>query len=253
MTMSRPYRNLLFFLGLLIFSSCQSTAQINKVIQQTLGTPNNSEIATGLKEALEKGTGVSTERLSAVDGYFKNPDVKILFPEEAKNVEKTLRSIGLGSVCDQAIESLNKAAEEAAKEAKPIFTAAIKQMTLQDVRGILLGENDAATQYFARTTSQELTKKFSPIINSSLQKVNATNYWSDVMTQYNKIPLVKPVNTDLTAYVTQKAIDGLFVEIAKEEYKIRELVTERTSPLLLKVFSYAEREKEARKKDNPGL
>ncbi len=237
--------SLSFLLTLLLYS-CQSTAQISKILKQAgglTGTPTNSEISMGLKEALEKGTGISTDRLSLTDGYLKNLDVKILFPDEAKQVEKTLRSLGLGSLCDQAITSLNRAAEDAAKEAKPIFTAAIKQMTFQDVQNILLGESDAATQYFQRTTTDSLSSKFSPIIDSSLKKVNATKYWGDVMGRYNKIPLVKPVNTDLTAYVTEKAIQGLFVEIAKEELKIRENINARTSSLLQKVFGYADKQK----------
>src|SRR5690606_15286388 len=120
---------------------------------------------------------------SLADGYLKNLDVKILFPEEAKQVEKTLRSIGLGSMCDQVITSVNRAAEDAAKQAKPIFTAAIKQMSFQDVQNILLGDRDAATQYFHRTTTDSLSAKFSPIIDTSLKKVDATKYWSDVTTQ----------------------------------------------------------------------
>lgn len=228
------------------FQSCQSTAQINKLLEkagQITGNPSTSEMTMGLKEALQKGTGISTDRLSLTDGYLKNLDVKILFPEEAKSVEKTLRSLGLGSMCDQVITSVNRAAEDAAKEAKPIFTAAIKQMSFQDVQQILLGEPDAATQYFNRTTTDSLSAKFSPIISTSLKKVDATKYWSDVMTQYNKVPLVKKIDTDLTAYVTKKAIDGLFIEIAKEELKIRESVGARTSPLLKKVFGYADSQK----------
>lgn len=235
------------FLLTFFLCSCQSTAQITKILEQAgglTGTPSNTEITMGLKEALEKGTGISSDRLSLTDGYLKNLDVKILFPEEAKQVEKTLRSLGLGSLCDQAITSLNRAAEDAAKEAKPIFTDAIKQMSFRDVQDILLGESNAATQYFQRTTTDSLSAKFSPIIDTSLKKVDATKYWSDVMTRYNKIPLVKKVDTDLTAYVTEKAIQGLFVEIAKEELKIRDHVNARTSPLLKKVFGYAETKKE---------
>jgi hypothetical protein len=227
----------------LSLQSCQSTAQINKFLEkagQITGSPSTSEITMGLKEALEKGTGISTDRLSLTDGYLKNLDVKILFPEEAKQVEKTLRSLGLGSMCDQVITSVNRAAEDAAQEAKPIFTAAIKQMSFKDVQNILLGDPDAATQYFHRTTTDSLSAKFSPIIDTSLKKVDATKYWTDVTTRYNKIPLVNKIDTDLTAYVTRKAIDGLFVEIAKEELKIRESVAARTSPLLKKVFGYAD-------------
>ncbi|WP_192348515.1 DUF4197 domain-containing protein [Algoriphagus sp. Y33] len=206
---------------------------------QTIKLPSNAEINSGLKEALEKATGISADRLGAKDGYLGNLDVKILFPEEARNVEKTLRSMGLGDMVDQAITGLNRAAEDAALEAKPIFTNAIKQMSIADVKDVLLGEENAATTYFNKTTSPALTEKFSPIIDSSLKKTDATKYWEDVMTQYNKVPFVKKVNTDLTAYVTGKAIDGLFVEIAKEELKIREDISSRSSPLLQKVFGYA--------------
>ncbi|MDO8966857.1 DUF4197 domain-containing protein [Algoriphagus sp.] len=220
-----------------------SSAQISDILKQVSTNPSTAEISSGIKEALEKGTGISAERLSLENGYLGNLDVKILFPEEAKNVESTLRSLGLGSMCDQVITSLNRAAEDAAIAAKPIFTDAIKQMSFQDVQQILLGEKNAATVYFKGNTTTSLSQKFSPIIDTSLKKVDATKYWSDVMTRYNKVPFVKKVDTDLTAYVTQKAIDGLFVEIAKEELKIRENITARTSPLLQKVFGYAEREK----------
>lgn len=226
-----------------LFPITSCSAQFSNILKQATSNPSTSEITSGLKEALEKGTGISADRLSLQDGYLKNLDVKILFPEEAKSVENTLRSLGLGSMCDQVITSLNRAAEDAAKEAKPIFTDAIKQMSFQDVQKILLGEKNAATTYFKQTTTDSLSAKFSPVIDASLKKVDATKYWSDVMTRYNKVPLVKKVNTDLTAYVTQKAIDGLFVEIAKEELKIRESVGARTSPLLQKVFGYAESQK----------
>ncbi len=232
------FSSLIFFL-----TSCESTAQLTKILEQATGNPSTSEISAGIKEALEKGTGISADRLSAEDGFLENLDVKILFPEEAKKVENTLRNIGLGKLCDDVILSLNRAAEDASKEAKPIFTAAIKQMTLQDVQDILLGEKNAATQYFERTTTDSLTVKFAPIIDQSLTRVNATKYWGEVIERYNQVPFVKKVDTDLGSYVTQKAIDGLFVEIAKEELKIRENISARTSPLLQKVFGYAERQR----------
>jgi hypothetical protein len=234
----------IIFTGVLLFQTGCTTAQISDILKQVNSNPTTSEISMGLKEALEKGTGISAERLSLENGYLGNLDVKILFPEEAKNVENTLRSIGLGSMCDQVITSLNRAAEDAAIAAKPIFTDAIKQMSFQDVQNILLGEENAATMYFKGSTTSSLSEKFSPIIDTSLKEVDATKYWSDVMTRYNKVPFVKKVDTDLTAYVTQKAIDGLFVEIAKEELKIRENISARTSPLLQKVFGYAEKEKQ---------
>ncbi|MEP0713556.1 MAG: DUF4197 domain-containing protein, partial [Algoriphagus sp.] len=204
--------------------------------------PSTSEINTGLKAALEKATDISAKKLGSKDGYLNNLDVKILFPEEAKNIESTLRSLGLGSMVDQVITSVNRAAEDAATSAIPIFTTAIKQMTITDVKNILLGDKNAATTYFSETTSPLLTAEFSPIIDASLKKTDATKYWSDVMTRYNKVPFVKKVDTDLTSYVTKKAIDGLFVEIAKEELKIRGNISERTSPILQKVFGYADKE-----------
>ncbi|MFN3999007.1 DUF4197 domain-containing protein [Algoriphagus sp.] len=233
----------ILFSGALLFQASCSSAQITDILKQVNSNPTTAEISMGLKEALEKGTGISAERLSLENGYLGNLDVKILFPEEAKNVENTLRSIGMGSMVDQVITSLNRAAEDAAIAAKPIFTDAIKQMSFQDVQKILLGEQNAATTYFKGSTTSSLTQRFSPIIDTSLKKVDATRYWSDAMTQYNRIPLVKKVDTDLTAYVTQKAIDGLFLEIAKEELKIRENINARTSPLLKKVFGYAESQK----------
>lgn len=235
----------LVFAAFLLFS-CESFTPITGAMGQgsssTTYTPTSGEITSGLKEALVKATGISADKLNAKDGYLGNLDVKILFPEEAQNIEKTLRSIGLGSMVDQVITSVNRAAEDAAIAAKPIFTDAIKQMSIADVKSILLGNKDAATTYFNTTTSPALTERFSPIIDTSLKKTDATKYWEDVMIRYNKVPFVKKVDTDLTAYVTKKAIDGLFIEIAKEELKIRESISERTSPLLKKVFGYAQQE-----------
>ncbi|MGO4876357.1 DUF4197 domain-containing protein [Pedobacter psychrotolerans] len=207
------------------------------------GTPSQLEIGQGIKEALQIGVSAGADRLSARDGFLGNLAVKILMPPEAQKVEKTLRSIGLNSLCDNVILSLNRAAEDAAKEAKPIFIAAIKQMTLADASNILLGNNDAATSYFKRVTTAQLLEKFSPVVKNSLNKVNASKYYSDLTTQYNRLPLVKPVSTDLTGYVTQKAIDGLFIEVAKEELKIRGNLNSRSTTLLQKVFGYADRKK----------
>ncbi|WP_029281767.1 DUF4197 domain-containing protein [Pedobacter sp. R20-19] len=209
----------------------------------TTGTPSSLEIGQGIKEALQLGVSAGADRLSAKDGFLGNLAVKILMPPEAQKVEKTLRSLGLNSLCDNVIVSLNRAAEDAAKEAKPIFISAIKQMTLADASNILLGNNDAATSYFKRVTTAQLLQKFSPIVSNSLSKVNASKYYSDLTTQYNRLPLVKPVSTDLTGYVTQKAIDGLFIEVAKEELKIRGNINSRSTTLLQKVFGYADKKK----------
>jgi hypothetical protein len=185
----------------------------------------------------------SADRLSAKDGYLGNLAVKILMPPEAQKVENTLRSLGLNSLCDNVIMSLNRAAEDAAIQAKPIFVNAIKQMSFQDVTNILLGQQDAATMYFKRTTSIALADKFRPSINNSLSKVGATRYWGDLTSTYNRIPLVKPINTDLAGYVTDRAIAGLFIEVAQEELKIRQNLAARSTSLLQKVFGYADRQR----------
>lgn len=226
----------------------QSQSQIGNILNQVAtganaGTPTSLEIGNALKQALEIGTSNGADKLSAQNGFFGNVAIKILFPTEAQKVESTLRSIGLNSLADNVVLSLNRAAEDAAKEAKPIFVNAIKQMTITDATNILLGNKDAATQYFKRVTTSELTAKFSPVIANSLSKVGATKYWTDAASAYNKIPLVKPITTDLTAYVTQKAIDGMFVQVAAEELKIRDNISARSSSLLQKVFGYADTKK----------
>ncbi len=229
--------------SVLLITSCDTLNQAGQILTQaSMANPTQSEITMGLKEALEFGTSSSSQRLGIKDGYLGNLAIKILFPEEAQKVERTMRSLGLNSLADNVIMSVNRAAEDAAKEAKPIFVAAIKQMTIADATNILLsGNKDAATQYFKRVTSQELRLKFQPVIQSSLTKVGATRYWSDVITRYNQIPLITRVNPDLEGYVTQKAIDGLFVEIAREELKIRQNASSRSTALLQKVFAYADR------------
>lgn len=204
------------------------------------GIPTNAEIGTGLKQALQQGISKSADQLSAVDGFFKNSAIKILFPPEAKSAENMLRGIGMGDLCDKVILSLNRAAEDAAGQAKPIFINAIKQMSLQDVTNILLGPKDAATQYFKRTTSPQLITAFKPVIQTSLNKVGATKYWGAAANEYNKVPFVSKVNPDITDYATQKAIDGLFHEIALEELNIRQNIGARSTPLLQKVFAFAD-------------
>ena len=229
--------------GVLLITSCDTLNQATQILNQSgFGNPTSSEISLGLKQALEVGTILSSERLATKDGYLGNLAIKILFPEEAQKAEKTLRSLGFNTLADNVINSLNRAAEDAAQEAKPIFISAIKQMTITDASNILLGrQDDAATQYFKRVTSDQLRIKFQPIIQSSLTKVGATRYWGDVVNTYNKVPFVTRINPDLQAFVTQKAIDGLFLEIAKEELKIRTNISARSGTLLQKVFGYADR------------
>jgi hypothetical protein len=205
--------------------------------------PSTLEIGTALKQALEQGTTKSSDQLSAVNGYFNNAEVKILFPPQAQKVEKTLRKMGMNKLCDDVILSLNRAAEDAAVQAKPIFLNAIKQMSLQDVTNILLGNQDAATQYFKRTTTTDLTGKFKPVIQVSLNKTGATKYYTDAANAYNKVPFVSKINPDISDYATQKAIEGLFIEIAKQELIIRQNIGARPTPLLQKVFAFADKNK----------
>ena len=224
----------------LLCLGCAAEAQLLKKAKDLLGKDAGGftaeEAANGLKEALIQGTSKGVDVLSQVDGYLKNPEIKIPFPPEAQNVEKKLRDIGLNKQVDQVVESLNRAAEKAAVEAKDIFIGSIKSLTITDAINIVKGEPDAATQFLKRETTTELTGKFSPIIENSLKEVNATKYWGDAVGAYNKIPFVKKVNPDLKAYVTEKAIDGLFLMIAKEELNIRENPAARATDLLKKVF-----------------
>ncbi len=194
------------------------------------------DAAAGLKEAFTQGVTKGSTLVSQLDGYFGNPEIKIPMPADAQKVEKTLRDIGMGSKVDDAITSMNRAAEEAAKDAAPIFVDAIRKMTFEDALALVRGDQTSGTQYLQRTTTPALTASFSPVIKSALDKVNATKYWADVMSTYNKIPLVTKVNTDLTAYVTEKAIAGLFTMIAKEEIEIRANPAARTTELLRRVF-----------------
>ena len=168
---------------------------------------------------------------------LKNPLIKILFPPDAQKVEKKLRQVGMGKEVDRFIVSMNRAAEKAAKEAKPIFVTAIKSMTIKDAWGILKGEDDAATQYLDRTTSTQLFTKFNPIIKKSLDEVSATKYYKELISAYNKIPLVEKKDPDLDDHVTDKSIDGLFTLIAQEEANIRKNPGARTTDLLKKVFN----------------
>ena len=231
-----------WIISALLFGACTS-AQINQTIgevNKTLGGSSapltTAEVGQGLKEALIKGISKGADLVSQVDGYFKNPEIKIPFPPEVKKVEERLRQIGLGNEVDKFVLTLNRGAEDAAREAKPIFIEAIRSMTIEDAWAILRGEDDAATQYLKRTTSGLLKEKFKPVIQSSLDKVNATKYYGDIVTRYNQIPLVQKVNPDLDDYATDKAIEGLFLMIAKEEKNIRENPVARTTELLKKVF-----------------
>jgi APA family basic amino acid/polyamine antiporter len=205
------------------------------VFSLQLNAQNSTDIANGLKEALTKGAVNSTNLLSKPDGFFANAAIKILLPPEAKKIENTLRNLGMGKQVDDAILSMNRAAEDACKNATPIFTNAIKQMTVTDAMGILKGSDTAATAYLQQKTSTELTASFRPVIEKSLESTDATKQWNSLVSTYNKFSL-KKINPDLAGYVTEKSLSGIFTQIAIEEQNIRKNPVARTSDLLKKVF-----------------
>jgi hypothetical protein len=210
--------------------------KVTKAIPAAKGGLSNDDIVKGLKEALRVGTDSSSKRLSKADGFFADAAIKILMPPEAKKAENTLRSLGMGKLVDKAILSMNRAAEDAASGVGSIFWNAIKQMSITDGLKILQGGDFAATDYLKKTTTTDLTNKFRPVIQASLTKVDATKYWKDVFTAYNRFSRT-PVNTDLTAYVTERALSGLFLKIGLEEQKIRKDPAARVTDILKKVFA----------------
>jgi hypothetical protein len=218
----------------------QATDAATEIINQNTGagsTPlSNQEVINGLKEALTVGTKNSTALASKLDGYYKNPALFIPFPPEAQKVKDYANQIGLSSQVNKFEMTLNRAAEEAAKDAAPVFINAVKAMTIGDGFAILKGANNAATQYLKDKTTAELVQKFKPIIQNAINKVELTKYWNPIITAYNKVPLVQKQNPDLTAYVTDRALQGLFKLLADEELKIRQNPAARVTDLLKKVF-----------------
>ncbi len=203
----------------------------------TIGSLSSSEIVSGLKEALNVGAKNASTRLSSPNGFFGNAVLKILMPPEARRVESTLRSLGFGSTVDKAILSMNRAAEDAATKAAPIFLDAVRNMTITDGLSVLRGGNGAATNFLKSRTTTALTAAFRPVIQTSLNKVGATSLWSDVFSTYNRLPTTRSkINPDLAGYVTERALGGLFTTIAEEETKIRTNPAARVSDILRKVF-----------------
>ena len=203
----------------------------------SISSLSSSEIVAGLKEALNVGAKNAGSKLSATNGFFGNTLIKILMPPEARKVEQTLRAVGAGNLVDKAILSMNRAAEDASSKAVPIFVDAIKSLTVTDGLSILRGGNGAATNFLKNRTTASLTTAFKPVIQNALGKNNATALWSDVFTTYNRLPTTRSkVNPDLTGYVTERALAGLFTTIAEEENKIRTNPAARVSSILEKVF-----------------
>lgn len=234
---------LIVFLAV-VTTSCEQVLQVANEMYGTGTAPTSNEMINGLKEALANGTASAVTGLNKEDGFFKDPLVKIPFPQEAAFAANTLKDIGLGSLVDEFEKLLNRGAENAASAAMPIFKSAITNMTFADAKNILLGGENAATQYFEGKTRTQLYGAFSPHVKTSLDRVNATKTWNDITTRYNAIPLTnKKIETDLVKYATDKALDGLFLKIAGEEKKIREDPVARASELLKKVFGYADSQK----------
>ena len=200
------------------------------------GALSNDDIIAGLKEALNKGTNNSTASASKVDGYLKNADIFIPFPPEAQKMKEELIRLGFKTKVDEFETSLNRAAEQAAQSAAPVFLDAVKNMTVTDGLSILKGSDTAATHYLKENTSQTLTTKYKPIVQDAINKCQVTEHWTAMVTEYNKIPFVKKQNPDLNAYVTGRALNGLFFLVGKEETKIRKDPAARVTDLLKKVF-----------------
>ncbi|MDO9185354.1 MAG: DUF4197 domain-containing protein [Bacteroidia bacterium] len=215
-------------------------AAADKALKDSKGTGtkplSNDEVIKGLKDALTVGTNNSTGIASKVDGYYKNPKLLIPFPPEAKQVKDKMDALGMKPQTDKFVMTLNRAAEEAAKNAAPVFINAVKGMSIGDGFGILKGADNAATQYLKDKTTAELKQKFTPIVKAAIDKVEVTKYWNPIITKYNKIPMVQKQNPDLTAYVTERAMAGLFLLLAEEELKIRKDPLARVNDILKRVF-----------------
>ena len=223
--------------------SCETLQQVANAAGAATGVGiSNTEAAAGIKEALGQGITKSVLQLNNTDGFFRNELYKVLLPPEARKIENTLRDLGFNSLVDKAILQINRGAEDAAGYAKPIFVEAIKNMTLSDAIGLIRNGDTSATHFFREKTTAKLLEAFRPVIASSLQKVDATKYYGDMVTKYNNFPTTfRKLNPDLTSYVTQKATDALFNLIAKEEINIRTNFAARTTDILRRVFGGAYR------------
>lgn len=222
------------FIGIFSISSCDI---LNEAANSVLSEPSTEEIGKALKEALSNGVTKGVNTLSQRDGYYKSI-YKILLPNDVRKVTDKLKAVpGFTNLENELLEKMNRGAEDAAKEAGPIFLSAIRQMTFQDAVNILMGADNSATNYLNKTTNAQLYEKFNPKIVASLEKIGANTLWKKAADTYNNIPLVTKVNNDLDDYVTKKALDGLFGKIAEEEKNIRRNKGARTTDLLKKVFA----------------
>lgn len=220
-----------FFLG------CAELQQIADSLPQEGNGITNTEVAAGLRQALDNGIDKQVTKLTQEDGFWRNELVRIGLPPELQKVDQTLRDLGMSSLADEGLKVLNRAAEDAVNEATPIFVNAVKEITFTDARNILLGEDTAATSYLAQKTTDPLYTKFSPVITNSLDRVGATQVWTNIINRYNALPMTSKVNPDLADYVTQEALKGVFTMIAVEEKEIRNNFASRTTDLLKRVFA----------------
>lgn len=227
----------LLFLAVLTLQSCAELQQVLNEFPDSGGIINNADISAALQQALNQGIDKQVTKLTQTDGFFKNELVKIMLPAELQKVDKGLRDIGLGNLADEGLKVLNRAAEDAVKEATPIFVDAVKGITFNDAQNILMGNKNAATTYLNQKTETALYNKFKPIINQSFAKVGADDIWSNLISRYNAIPFTNNVNPDLTDYVTQEALKGVYTMIAIEEEDIRNKISSRTTDLMRKVFA----------------
>jgi hypothetical protein len=218
-------------------SACAELQQVVNQLPQDNTVISNTDIVAGLKQALDLGIEKQVSKLTETDGFYKNDLVKILLPEDLQKVDKALRDIGLSSLADEGLKMLNRAAEDAVKEATPIFINAVKEMTFTDAKNILLGNDDEATKYLTNKTQTDLYNKFNPVIKNSFSKVGADQIWNNLITKYNSIPFTSNVNPDLTDYVTNEALKGVYTMISVEEKAIRTNFESRTTNLLKKVFA----------------
>ncbi len=224
-------------LAVVLFSSLFYGCDVLKQLPQGTGVGvTEAEAGQGIKEALSQGLAGAVLKLNKEDGFFKDALYKILVPEDAQKIANTLRDIGFGSLVDKAILQINRGAEDAAGYAKPIFVNAIKSMSIQDAIGLVRNGDTSATHFFREKTTAQLMSAFTPVIKASLDKVDATKYYGDMVNKYNSIPLVRKLNPDLTGYVTTKATNALFDLVAQEEKNIRTNFAARTTDILKKVF-----------------
>lgn len=205
-----------------------ATAQLDKI--------TNQDASSGLRAALEKGSAAAVDLLGKQDGFFGNPRFKIPLPESLAKVDRMLHSVGMGKYSDELVLTMNRAAEAAMPEAKPLLVDAVKKLTMQDAKGILTGGQDSATQYFKRTTSDQLRTRFLPIVKKATEKVKLADKYNQYAEKGVKFGLVKKEDANLDNYVTQKALDGLFLMVAEEEKKIRENPARAASSIISKVF-----------------